>query len=548
MWSIYTKYTFVVCCSLVVNLSIIAQDPLSNLESLVTINQNNVALVEILDEITHQTGLLFSYSPEIINDQQISTCTVAQKPVRYALNQLFGNKIKEKERGKYILLVKNKLSNDKIYIKGYISESTTGERLSKVTVYNKELKTATVTNKYGYFRIELKPIERITQLSVCKWGFTDTVFTSILKSSFVDISLKSSGIQNNTNCDRKQAPSFLSWMIPKQAFINASNICNDSILSKIQVSFLPFIGTNSFLKGKMVKDYSFNILAGYCESVNKLEIGGCLNFDRCDVGYCQLAGIGNIVGGSTRGLQGAGLFNISKGNKGIQLAGITNVSKDQNKIQIAGVLNVADSVEIAQLSGIVNIADTVNGLQISGVINKAKEVKGAQIALINISDSCSGLPIGLFSYVKKGYHCFGFSSDEFIYLNAAYRTGVRHFYSILKAGVSPGNTNLLSLGFGFGSLLGKNEKRNMNIEMLQLMVNQADNFRFHDKVEQIYFGINRRLTNRIYFDYGMSLNYYNTEETDSHRIEHTVSHIPYSFLSTSTTKKIWLGARLGFRY
>ena len=605
----------------------LGQKQVGNLETLINIDFDQTPVVNILNSITEQTGLGFSYSPSVVDVNKKVSCHLRQKSVRYVLNNLFGSEINVKQRGKYILLVKNNPNSqsDKVFIEGYITEPGTGKGLSEVTVYNKELKASAVTDKYGYFKIELIPIKPITELRVCKSGFSDTTINQPLKPGFVDIRLQAADTTNEISGLKKWIPSFPAWLVPRELLINAINIKTDSFFHKAQISVLPFIGTNQLLGGKTINDYSFNIFAGYTESVRKLEVGGWFNFVRHDAGVCQLAGFGNVVGGSTYGFQGAGFYNLSKENKGVQasgffnvgvydggmcqlsgfgnftwgtvhgvqIAGYFNIAKEVNgmqtagfvnyaqklrgvqlsgfsnfagrgtgsqitgavnisqsfsKNQLSGFLNVADTVDQTQIAGFLNVAKEVNGMQLSSFLNVAKRVDGAQISIINIADTCSGVSIGLISYVRKGYHRFEISADELINVNLSYKLGVSRFYNIFTVGISPGANKLATLGYGFGTLLGKGEKRKLNIELTQNFVDETKSIRFKNQIDRIYFGIDRQVSKRVSINYGLSLNVFQTEETDQTRIDQFEAHVPYTFLKPELTTKMWVGGRLGLRF
>ena len=82
---------------------------------------------KVLKQISEQTGCVFSYSGELINVQNNSTVIVTNKPLKVVLNDLFGNKVSYRTRGKYIILKKNKETSKPADIKileGYIYDNT----------------------------------------------------------------------------------------------------------------------------------------------------------------------------------------------------------------------------------------------------------------------------------------------------------------------------------------------------------------------------------------------------------------------------------------
>ncbi len=145
----------------------------------------------------------------------------------------------------------------------------------------------------------------------------------------------------------------------------------------LQVSFLPFISFNSSPANSTV-NYSVNILGGYVKEVRVLELGSIINIDGNNAGKCQLAGVGNIVGGTSSGFQSAGVFNYATRQNGIQASGVFNVvTKDAGLCQLAGVANiVGDSSAGLQAAGVFNYATAQNGVQLGGVFNVAAKNAG----------------------------------------------------------------------------------------------------------------------------------------------------------------------------
>src|SRR5690606_9748674 len=98
-------------------------------------------------------------------------------------------------------------------------------------------------------------------------------------------------------------------------------------------------------------------------------------------------------------------------------------------------------------------------LQISGFFNAARHSKGLQLAILNFADSSSGVPLGVFSFIKSGIHQVEISGDEAFYTNLSFRTGVKKFYNQISVGMQPGDGDLLwQIGYGIGSSVGITEK------------------------------------------------------------------------------------------
>ena len=166
---------------------------------------------------------------------------------------------------------------------------------------------------------------------------------------------------------------------------------------------------------------------------------------------------------------------MAKGNvKGWQAAGFSNVANGNvDGGQVSGFSNVADSVNALQVAGFINIAaGEIKGAQIAGFMNIAQQVSGVQFAPFNIADSASGIPIGILSFVKQGYHSFTYTVSESFPGLLSFRTGVDKFYNIFSIGQNPLNsTNAYgALGLGFGSMkrFGDKWSRTWEIESLQM--------------------------------------------------------------------------------
>ncbi len=243
------------------------------------------------------------------------------------------------------------------------------------------------------------------------------------------------------------------------------------------------ISTNGVMAGRFVNKFSAHLLIGTSAGLDGIELSGFGNVERSYVGGVQAAGFFNIAknsldltaladtrneGYTLNGWQFAGFFNLANGNargaqfggfmnatngriNGAQFAGFLNIARDVSGVQGAGYMNLAKNVEGPQLAGFLNIADTVSGMQGAGFLNVARHVKGTQIAFINVADSVSGVPIGLFSFVNKGgYKHAEFYAAEDFDANFAFKLGVAKFYTFIALGAELKNENRWGYGFGFG--------------------------------------------------------------------------------------------------
>ena len=321
----------------------------------------------------------------------------------------------------------------------------------------------------------------------------------------------------------------------------------------IQVSFLPCIGTGGFLSDQVTCDLSLNILAGYVKEVRSAEFGGLFNVVRENAGKCQMAGLGNMVGGTSSGLQWAGIINLSKKLKGIQIAGNINLAGEASGMQIAGLLNNTKRNAELQIAGLVNNASGTSGVQISGLVNHTSFLKGIQIGLVNISDSCQGIPIGLISLVKNGYHKIEISGDEMFYTNVAFRSGVKKFHSIIIAGIRPDNFSspLWTYGCGAGSSFSLGEKTLFDIDATLQNVIKEDHVG-NNYLGKLAVGVDHQLKDKTSIYIGISYNFLAADTKYGKYAENFSSIAPYHFTDNTWHNgynlKTWAGIKVGLRF
>jgi len=514
---------------LLISLNLFSQDEtIPLLERNVTICTNGVPAQTVLTAIAQQADFVFSYSPSVIPEGNVSIC-IENQPVRVVINTLFNGAIDYNIRGKYIILKKSKTavdSKDEVKIvEGYITDSQTGERVKNASIYDKTKLYSTTTNKYGYFKIEVPKDTDVNELKLSKQGYTDTlVLPTKEKRNFFNIKLAANKLFKNANSsigkvlkspltdslgNRSWIPS---WLLTQPIRVHVHNV-TDTIFKRVQFSILPFISTNKLLTANTANDFSINLVMGYTQEVRKFEIAGGMNIVRKNVKYAQFAGLGNIVGGSFKGLQAAGSFNIirdslrgvqsagfaniiggsftglqtagsfnicntfkgaqtsgglnfatqfegaqitgayneSRIGDGVQISGAINTTKELTGCQLTGAVNIAKSIKGTQISGVTNITKKLDGNQIAGLINISNYVDGFQIGTINIADTCDGVPFGFLSFVRKGYHKLEFSIDEMRFASTSFRTGVPLFHNIISAGISTISVNGSPLlTYGYG--------------------------------------------------------------------------------------------------
>ena len=248
------------------------------------------------------------------------------------------------------------------------------------------------------------------------------------------------------------------------------------------------------LDGFQVAGFS-NIVGG---KVDGVQLAGFSNLSLTEMNGTQVSGFLNLAKGKSKGAQLSGFLNISmQEQNGIQLAGFVNFCpKDITSAQISGFVNYGKNLNGVQLAGYINVAGgetkggqlagflnvslkDVEGVQIAGMhnhsrgwvkgvqiapLNYAKKLKGVQLGVFNIvSDSISGVPIGLFTIAPKGYTRVQLEYSPTIIAKASFISGVKSFYNLVSIGYV--EKDRYSIGYGIGSGISLGEYVGVNFQL-----------------------------------------------------------------------------------
>ncbi|MGA0556723.1 STN and carboxypeptidase regulatory-like domain-containing protein [Larkinella sp. VNQ87] len=586
------------------------------LERVVSVDFTNERLDNALKIIGTKGQFSFAYNSTIINSSGTLTLRTSNT-VRALLNQIFRGTITYKSRGNHIILQKAEPPAEEpksFYLDGYITDRQTGQKISQVSIYEKTTLASTVTNPYGYYRIKLSTAIPSVRLEVRrKYYFSETVSINARQTHKLDIGLTPlptpttlqpltarisvdttrptvivpqpvavavpidstpaprTGSPAPTIWDRSKSvlaetkDDFADWFKTTRQAIHDANLAGDTLYRDLQFSLFPFIGTNHTLSGRVINDYSLNLVGGYSLGVRKLEVGGFLNLVRGDVSGVQVAGFANAVGentdgiqvagffngvrkdvtgiqaagfgntviGNVRGIQAAGFYNMTLGAmpesiqaagfgniavgevSGFQLAGFSNVAaRSMNGFQLAGYGNLTVGNQTGfQLAGFTNlVVGELRGWQISGFMNYAtKVVRGHQLSLVNVAISSETTPFGFFSYVhENGYRRLEISTDELMTTSLTFKTGVRGFYNIFTGGTNYGEAGkpLWSLGYGFGTAANLKRGWMLNFDLTGNVLSADDQFYWDElnTLVRLNIGIEKKLTRHLALAIGPTAN------------------------------------------
>lgn len=600
-----------------------AQNNTAILDRRIDVSFKNEKIATVLSRIGQLGNFSFSYNSAIISPDEVVTVDAKNATVREILNEVFRGSMNYKEKSNHLILTRVPVKQTKanvtsMIISGYVEDWFTNEKIVDASVYEKTSITSVVTDEFGFFRLKLdKRAEESLTLTISKRDFIDeTITITETGNQYFHVSLKR--VRPLSKIDTvevkpeppqpvladtaSQMPVIDPEMEPEEEinevpmpYSDAPNVENirDTLYREIQISLLPFVGSNGSMSGNIINDYSINMFGGYSMGTRQIELGFFFNIDRSDVSFLQIAGFGNIVGGDVIGAQASGFFNLNGGEtKAMQATGFTNVNfHDFQGVQFAGLANInlasADGVKAAglmnfsngnskgvsaagfanfhkgnfngpQIAGFTNISSKgkMKGTQVSGFFNYGNKVYGSQIGFINYADSLTGVPIGFLSIVKHGYHKLEVSADEVFYTNLAFRSGVRQFYNIIFAGYNPktniGGDAMWSFGYGVGTARRLAPWWHLNIDLTSQHVNKGGFTADLSSLNKLNVGFDFRLVKGLSIYAGGTLNAYLTR-TSFNDYPTLFSDIkPKIFYedvySGDVKMQMWIGGKVALRF
>lgn len=607
----------------------IAANTVPALEREITLSLSNEKLNVALNKIQEQTGLIFSYPSSILSNAPAVSVKLKQKTVREALMLMLPRGIAFKAKNNYIILKEKPVEDypKKKELSGYVYDKSTEKKLANVTIYDKNTLESVTTNDYGYYSLSVPNLNQDIVINKEKYKDTSVVLSEIIKENnltIIRLEPVKDSIRQDSAIWREKLKDFSAYTVSLfkkfKGYVNTLNV-QDTLSRNVQVSLLPFIGTNHKLSGSIYNNYSFNIIGGYTRGVNGFEMGSIFNITKenmsgvqlagffnlvgRDVSGAQLAGFFNAVGGRQTGVQAAGFINMNNGPvDGVNLAGWMNINRSTAYgSQLAGWMNVNLStfsgfsgagvvnmtrgkVSGAQVAGLCNlVSDTLQGasiaglftacrysdegvqvaglfnhcyegrssVQVAGLFNYSRELRGIQVAPFNFSDSAAGgIPVGVFSFVKKGVHQLELSSDELFSANAAFRTGVPAFYNIFTAGVQPGAGDLLwTVGYGLGTSFKLKGRLRSDITLSTQHISRGGFYDTTSELYKAYWGVEYRFKKSFAIAAGPVFNLYHNN-TLSPDYSGNYDNIPPYIFSEHTFKggsniSYWLGGKIAIR-
>jgi hypothetical protein len=425
-----------------------------------------VTIGGLLKKITARSDFNFAYNNKAIPADSIVTVSGYNGTLYNFLAGLFGANYEFKEVPGYVILrhAPNNFiltaefeSNQpgELSVKGHVSDAVHKINIAHVSVVEKDLLIAQLTDEQGNFSFKISNPNASLLLTASKDNYRDTSIYLLQDVSIVGVKIKKARYKYDPDESKKRAKlehGFSRFFITSKQKIQDLNLGGLFAYSPYQVSLTPGLSSHGIYNSQVINHLSLNLIGGYTAGIQGIELGGVFNIDRNNVGFLQAAGVFNIVGGNLKGIQLAGVYNqILNNASGLQIAGLYNRTNNLiSGIQLSGIGNVADTSHGFQLTGLINYSK-IAGSQFSGLLNISKKVHGFQFGPVNIADS-SDYPIGFINLIKNGQKSIALSYDDSKFIHLDFRSGGRVLYGLVGTGLSTvAGPYKYAMDLGFGA-------------------------------------------------------------------------------------------------
>ena len=482
----------------------------------IILNENNVSLKEVFNIVSKNTGYKFSYNPAIIDINAKITVNITGD-LNTVLNNILPPNITHKLHSNYIILYEkgkdtqdNKAGNNQLPINtekpaplAYNNPvNTIAGKEEEVNETKEEFILPKIENRRKILRVA--PAEKIK-------------VNNEYLSAIITAEQKVIAEQKKEKTKKER---------PEKSYLPAPPSDKNHYF---QFSFVYPLGMGWVNSVNNSYDYSLNMFGGITGRTNKFELAGLFNANMYSSKGVQIAGLFNLTG-----------FNLKykEESNNFQIAGLFNFTKHGLSNQISGLFNYADYAPL-QLS-VANYSNTSH-TQI-GVVNKTRQ-SALQIGLVNISDSANYM-IGIVNLSRQsGYMQAGVEYDNYLGPTVYLRSGTKKLYGIISSTHKANNS--WSFGTGFGTVL-RDKKLGINTEIIIYSLNSkeiAPDSELYNGLLQIKPVLNYKIGRFVlHASPTVNLSIFNND--------FFVNTIPYNILNSNINKiSLWFGfsAGVGFK-
>lgn len=499
----------------------------------VTLHADAQPLQKVIDQLAEQGRFTVSYAEGVFDPTKKVSVHFQGQALHLVLDQLFKGSVVYEVVGNHLILkkapAKPATPGQRVFrVQGEVKDLQSGAGLRDVSIYpGNRMQSGILSDESGKYQLRLSQSSPELELQFRRQGYKDTSIRinhrhegiqcvvglmpfpvaalpsdtpsrpdtlltpradSIVPAVAVAVA-DSQAISDSSNlllaALRRIGESLEATVVAGSQELHELNV-RDSQNRIFQLGFIPPVGSNGAMSGRISNNISLNILIGHNGGVKGFEAGGLINSLSGSMQGAQTAGLANLVKGNVQGYQAAGLINFNRAEmEGAQTAGLLNFNRKTTTgfqaaglanvntgpfigTQLAGIANINTRASDAlQLAGVWNQARRIHGLQASGVVNVADTVHGLQIGLINISRHNTGGAIGLINIIGNGYHQLELSSSDLYLAAIAWRSGTRRLFTTLGAGYTAHSNGLPAWGYsaGIGTAFGSARRIHLTTEL-----------------------------------------------------------------------------------
>lgn len=529
----------------------------------VSLSFKQVSLQTVLNSISQQTSIVFSFDPTKVDLGKKVTVELKNKSVEEALPHVLDQgSLRYRSNGKFAILLP---AGGKEAVRPGVLPVV--NNLQPVPVPT----PSPVREQYCYQAIDPLGIYLLVSS-----GDTVSVCHSLVTNMNTDMQTKtisplkvSSNAANLSTTLRKQLALVVAALsmfqataqtskdvaIPERVKVYRPAFCVEAPVARpAQITFINPLGSDWKSTKNNTYNLSLNLVGGVNAGVSGAEFAGIYNITHGNMSGVQFAGLFNTNSCSVTGAQFAGLLNYArKGSASIQASGLYNRSDQGARVQIAGLTNQApESKTGVQIAGFLNTADTAQ-TQIA-VVNTLRH-GGFQLGLVNIRDTTDAVMLGLVNIAKKGglievELAGGFA--QLLESNISLRTGSEKLYAILSLGhtfSSSSTPEFWGYGFGLGTTFRLQEKWRLNLEVLSIqLANKHFNTSFYNQLIQLRLVAAYRIAKRFSLFAGPSFNLLIANNSIENPLRQDA---PYTIInSTGSRNRVqgWIGVTAGVRF
>lgn len=162
------------CCLLLTGGGITIARGQSLPDTTVSISLKEATLQDAFSAIGERTGIRFDYNPEVVKGKRKLSLEVRDMPLRAVLEQLLrGTGLAYTLIGKGVVIREDGYLG-KVTFSGFVKDLRTDERLINASIYLPEGKTGVMSNRYGFYSLEVSSSDTATLLFTYV-GYADQV-------------------------------------------------------------------------------------------------------------------------------------------------------------------------------------------------------------------------------------------------------------------------------------------------------------------------------------------------------------------------------------